>query len=86
MDSPDDIQRALEQLLRPVEDRMELVVTYRRYDDYVTYERELTALRARCARLERDIHQWYLMGARFLEETDEVHRLQELLRRHNISF
>lgn len=86
MDSPDDIQRALERLLSPVEGRMELVVTYRRYDDYVAYERELSALRAKCTRLERDTHQWYLMGARFLEETDEVYRLQKLLQKHNISF
>lgn len=86
MDSPEDVRRALERLQAPVEGRTELVVTYRRYDDYVAYEHELSALRAKCERLERDVYQWCLMGNRFLEATDELHRLEELLRRHNISF
>lgn len=46
MDSPDVFLAVLERLLTPPEgDCMELIVTYRRYDDYEAYEREIADLR-----------------------------------------
>lgn len=51
MDSPDVSRAALEWLLTlPEGDCMELVVTYRRYDDYASYEREIADLRQRYQR------------------------------------
>lgn len=52
MDSPDVSRAALERLLTPPEgDRMELIVTYPRYDDYEAYEREIADLRQRYQRV-----------------------------------
>lgn len=87
MDSPDVSRAALERLLTPPEgDRMELIVTYRRYDDYEAYEREIADLRQRYQRVQDEVYHWQLMGSRFLETFDEINRLEELLRRHHISF
>lgn len=87
MDSPDVSRAALERLLTPPEgDRMELIVTYRRYDDYEAYEREIADLRQRYQRVQDEVYRWQLMGSRFLETFDEINRLEELLRRNNISF
>ena len=87
MDSPDVSRAALERLLTPPEgDSMELVVTYRRYDDYEAYEREIADLRQRYQRVQDEVYRWQLMGSRFLETFDEINRLEELLRRHHISF
>ena len=45
MDSPEISRAALEWLLQPLTgDRVEVVVTYRRYDDYAAYEREIADL------------------------------------------
>lgn len=85
MDSPDVSRAALERLLTPPEgDRMELIVTYRRYDDYEAYEREIADLRQRYQRVQDEVYRWQLMGSRFLETFDEINRLEELLRRHHI--
>ena len=87
MDSPDVSRAALERLLTPPEgDRMELIVTYRRYDDYEAYEREIADLRQRYQRVQDEVYRWQLMDSRFLETFDEINRLEELLRRHHISF
>lgn len=87
MDSPDVSRAALERLLTPPEgDRMELIVTYRRYDDYEAYEREIADLRQRYHRVQDEVYRWQLMGSRFLETFDEINRLEELLRLHHISF
>lgn len=87
MDSPDVSRAALERLLTPPEgDRMELIVTYRRYDDYEAYEREIADLRQRYQRVQDEVYRWQLMGSRFLETFYEIYRLEELLRRHLISF
>lgn len=87
MDSPDVSRAALERLLMPPEgDRMELIVTYRRYDDYEAYEREIADLRQRYQRVQDEVYRWQLMGSRFLETFDEINRLEELLRCHHISF
>lgn len=87
MDSPDVSRAALERLLTPPEgDRMELIVTYRRYGDYEAYEREIADLRQRYQRVQDEVYRWQLMGSRFLETFDEINRLEELLRRHHISF
>lgn len=52
MDSPDVSRAALERLLSPPDgDRMELIVIYRRYDDYEAYEREIADLRQRYQRV-----------------------------------
>lgn len=87
MDSPDVSRAALERLLTPPEgDRMELIVTYRLYDDYEAYEREIADLRQRYQRVQDELYRWHLMGSIFLETFDEINRLEELLRRHHISF
>lgn len=87
MDSPDVSRAALERLLTPPEgDRMELIVTYRRYDDYEAYEREIADLRQRYQRVQDEVYRWQLMRIRFLETFDEINRLEDLLRRHHISF
>lgn len=87
MDSPDVSRAALERLLTPPEgDRMELIVTYRRYDDYEAYEREIADLRQRYQRVQDEVYRWQLVGSRFLETFDVINRLEELLRRHHISF
>lgn len=63
MDSPDVSRAALERLLTPPEgDRMELIVTYRRYDDYEAYEREIADLRQRYQRVQDEVYRWQLMG------------------------
>lgn len=78
---------ALQRLLRPLDDgRMELVVTYRRFEDYETYESELYMLREKIRQLERDIGTWTMMGNQYLSTLDELRRLQKILRKHNISF
>lgn len=42
MDSLEISRAALERLLQPLTgDRVEVVVTYRRYDDYAAYERQI---------------------------------------------
>ena len=87
MDSPDVSRAALERLLSPPEgDCMELIDTFRRYDDYEAYEREIADLRQRYQRVQDELYRWQLMGSIFLETFDEINRLEELLRRHHISF
>lgn len=87
MDSPDVSRAALERLLTPPEgDSMELIDTYRLYDDYEAYEREIADLRQRYQRVHDELYRWQLMGSIFLESFDEINRLEELLRRHHISF
>lgn len=87
MSASDARQRALESLLRPLEgDRVELVVTYRRHDDYEAYERELEELRNQVKRLQQDLYSWTVMGNKYLQTLDELHRLEKILRKHNISF
>lgn len=52
MDSPDVSRAALVRLLTPPEgDCMELIVTYRRYDDFKAYERVIADLRQRYQRV-----------------------------------
>lgn len=59
MDSPDVSLAALERLLTPPEgDCMELLVTYRRYDDYEVYEREIVDLRQRYQRVQDEVYRW----------------------------
>lgn len=78
---------ALQRLLRPLDDgRMELVVTYRRFEDYDLYEQEIAKLRDQVKRLERDIITWTTMGNQYLQTLDELRRLEKILRKHNIPF
>lgn len=64
MDSPDVSRAALERLLTPPEgDCMELVDTYRLYDDYASYEREIADLRQRYQRAQDEVYRWQLMGS-----------------------
>ena len=80
-------QEALQRLLRPLDDgRMELVVTYRRHEDYDVYEQQLYDLREQVKQLQRDIATWTVMGNQYLSTLDELRRLQKILRNHNISF
>lgn len=80
-------QEALQRLLRPLEDgRMELVVTYRRHEDYEVYEQQLYELREQIRQLQRDIVTWTVMGNQYLSTLDELRRLQKILRKHNISY
>lgn len=70
MDSPDVSRAALERLLTPPEgDRMELIVTYRRYDDYEAYEREIADLRQRYQRVQDEVYRWQLWAADFLRRS-----------------
>lgn len=79
--------RALERLLRPLDDgRSEIVVTYRRHEDYEAYERELQTLRDENKRLHQDIYTWTMMGNQYLQTLDELRRLQKILRKHNIPY
>lgn len=43
-------------------------------------------LRQRYQRVQDEVYRCQLMGSRFLETFDEINRLEELLRRHHISF
>lgn len=80
-------QEALQRLLRPLEDgRMELVVTYRRHEDYEVYEQQLYEMREQIRQLQRDIATWTVMGNQYLSTLDELRRLQKILRKHNITF
>lgn len=57
MDSPDVSRASLEWLLTPPEGvRMELMVTYRRYDDYEAYVREIADLRHRYQRVQDEVY------------------------------
>lgn len=79
--------QALESLLRPLDDgRAEIVVTYRRYEDYEKYEQELSELRAKLKRAEQDIYTWSTIGHEYTAALDEIRRLQKILRKHDIPF
>lgn len=78
---------ALQRLLRALDDgRLEVVVTYRRFDDYEKYELELEALRAENERLKRDVYTWTMTGNQYLQALDEINRLSRILRKHKIPF
>lgn len=77
MDSPDVSRAALERLLKPPEgDRLVLIVTYLRYDDYEAYEHDIADLRQRYQRVQDEVYRWQLMCSRFLETFDEINRLE----------
>ena len=79
--------QALESLLRPLDDgRAEIVVTYRRYEDYEKYEQELSDLRARLKRAEQDIYTWSNIGNQYTAALDEIRRLEKILRKHDIPY
>lgn len=79
--------QALESLLRPLDDgRSEIVVTYRRFEDYEKYEQEIADLRAKLKRAERDIYTWSTMGHEYTAALDEIRRLSKILRKHQIEF
>lgn len=87
MSDQESRQRALESLLRPLGDgRAELVVTYRRFEDYDAYEQEIQRLREQVKRLERDIYTWTMTGNQYLQALDEINRLKKILRRNHIEF
>lgn len=87
MDSPELSRAALERLLQPFTgDQVEVVVTYRRYDDYAAYEHEIADLHQKYKRAQDEVYRWQIMGNRFLETFDKVNRLEELLRRNKIPF
>lgn len=80
-------QIALERLLRPLVDgRIEVVVTYRRFEDYEAYEEELATLRAERDRLKQDMYAMALNCNQYLQTLDEVNRLKRILRKNKISF
>lgn len=87
MSQSDARLRALESLLRPLDDgRLELVVTYRRFEDYDSYERLIEELQDQVKRLQQDLYSWTVMGNKYLQTLDELHRLEKILRKHNISY
>lgn len=87
MSEADARLRALERLLRPLDDgRAELVVTVRHIEDYEAYERELDALRSENRRLQQDIYTWTMTGNQYLQSLDEIRRLQKILRKHGIAY
>ena len=65
---------------------MSLVVTYRRHDDYLAYEREIADLRAKCKRMDQDLTKWALMGTRYIEVLDEIMYLNSVLDSYKISY
>ena len=74
-------------LLRPLDDgSVSLVVTYRRHDDYLAYEREIADLRAKCKRMDQDLTKWALMGTRYIEVLDEIMYLNSVLDSYKISY
>lgn len=78
---------ALRRLLRPLDDgSVSLVVTYRRHDDYMAYEREIADLRAKCKRMDQDLAKWALMGNRYIESLDEIKYLKSVLDSYKISY
>lgn len=86
-DTSDARLEALQRLLRPLDDgRVEVVVTYRRHEDYEAYELELEKLRAENKRLQQDIYTWTMMGNQYLSTLDEKRRLEMILRKHKIPF
>lgn len=77
MDSPEISRVGLERLLQPLTgDWLEVVVIYRRYDDYAAYEREIVDLNQTYKRAQDEFYRWKLMGNRFLETFDEFNRLE----------
>lgn len=86
MDHADIVQKAIERLLRPSDGRLEIVVIYRREDDYIAYEQELNALREKVKRQEQDIYTWSLMGNKYMAALDELRRLEAILRKHKIPY
>ena len=78
---------ALWRLLRRLDDgSVSLVVTYRRHDDYLAYEREIADLRAKCKRMDQDLTKWALMGTRYIEVLDEIMYLNSVLDSYKISY
>lgn len=86
MDRAEIVQKAIERLLRPSDGRLEIVVIYRREDDYIAYEQELNALREKVKRQEQDIYTWSLMGNKYMAALDELRRLETILRKHKIPY
>lgn len=78
---------ALWRLLRPLDDgSVSLVVTYRRHDDYLAYEREIADLRGKCKSMDQDLTKWALMGTRYIEVLDEIMYLNSVLDSYKISY
>ena len=89
MSNQDVRRQALESLLRPLEPsdgRAEIVVTYRRFEDYERYEVEIEELKRKLKRAEQDIYTWSTVGNQYTAALDEIRRLEKILRKHGISY
>lgn len=89
MSSQDARLKALQRLLQPLapsDDRPEVVVTYRRFEDYERYEVEIEELKRKLKRAEQDIYTWSTVGNQYTAALDEIRRLEKILRKHGISY
>lgn len=68
------------------DNRLEVLVHVRRYEDIEDLISEIDALKAKNKKLERDIFSWSHLGIQYQEAMDELHRLQRLLRKNGILF
>lgn len=85
--SPEEIRLQAEKRLSvPISDgRLEVVVTYRRHEDYEQYESHIAALEAEVKQLKRDIITWTHTGNQYLAALDEIRELKKLLKSFGIS-
>lgn len=87
MSGEDSRYKALESLLRPVTGgRQEIVVTYRKHEDYENYEHRIAELTAKVEHQQAEIYKWTMMGTQYLDALDELRRLKLILKHHNIDF
>lgn len=89
MSSQDARLNALQRLLRPLElsdGRAEVVVTYRRFEDYEAYEVRIEELERKLKRAEQDIYNWSNIGNQYTAALDEIRRLEKILRKHDIPY
>ena len=68
------------------DNRIELLVHVRRYEDIEELLVEIDSLRSKVKKLEHDIYSWTHLGVQYQEAMDELHRCQRLLRKHGINF
>lgn len=79
--------QAEKRLLEPISDgKLEVVVTYRRHDDYAAYEATISSLKSEVDSLKQDVFKWSQYGRDYLSSLDEINRLKKILRKHNIDF
>lgn len=68
------------------DNRLEVLVHVRRYEDIEELLAENADLRAQIEKLRRDIYQWTTMGAKYMLALDDLRDLQRICKKNGIHF